>query len=129
MAVWKELKTERDYKKALRRIEDLLDAKRNDAEQNEFLLLSLLIAQYEEEVHPLPDASPAEVIRFVMKMRGMRQKDLVPVLGSKGQVSRILNGSRKLTTDKILALSTFLGIPADALLPEGRVAVVSAGMS
>jgi len=43
MATWKQLNFKKDYKAALERVDALLDIKRTDAQQNEFLLLSYLI--------------------------------------------------------------------------------------
>jgi len=117
MAAWKPIESEEDYRKALTRIDELIDVSRTDNVMNELMLISIFIERYEDKVYPIPEASPLEIIRFLMEMKGIRQKDLIPILGSKGQVSRILNGTRKLTVDKIVTLSAFLGIPATVLLP------------
>ncbi len=51
-----------------------------------------------------------------MAEQGLRQEDLVPMLGSKSRVSEVLSGKRPLTVQMIRALSSGLGIPADALI-------------
>ena len=56
--------------------------------------LTALVMQYEEKIHPAPDASPAGVLQFLMEERGLRQVDLVPILGSKSYVSQIVSGHR-----------------------------------
>jgi len=58
MATWKQLNFKKDYKAALERVDALLDIKRTDAQQNEFLLLSYLIEEYEELHFPMPDLLP-----------------------------------------------------------------------
>lgn len=121
MAVWNPFESEEEYQKALKRIDELIDAPRTDIVMNELMLISIFVERYEDKVYPIPKASPLEIISFMMEMKGLKQKDLIPVLGSKGQVSRILSGARRLTSDKIVTLSTFLGIPAGMLLPDGAL--------
>ena len=117
MATWHRLSTKSDYKRALARINELIDARRTEPVQNELMLLSFLVEEYEDNHHPMPDSPPHEVIRFMIAQKGLSQKDLMPILGSKGQVSKILKGSRNITLEKAAQLSGFLGIPLEALLP------------
>ena len=121
MAAWTKLKSKKEYKKAMDRVDDLIDARRSDAQQNELLLLSYLIEEYEEQHIPMMDASPREVIQFMMEMKGLKQKDLIPILGSKGFVSKILGGSAAIPLGSIDALSQLLGIPADAFIPKSSL--------
>ena len=123
MATWKKLKSEKTYKEALSRIDALLDVKRSEAMQNELMLLSYLVSEYESEYKAIPDASPLEVIRFMMEMKGIQQKDLVPLMGSKGFVSKILSGKAALQLDMVHKLSSFLGIPIEALIPKSDVQI------
>jgi HTH-type transcriptional regulator/antitoxin HigA len=120
MATWTQLKTKKDYKAALDRVNELIDARRSDAQQNEFLLLSYLIEEYENKHMPISDASPQEVIQFMMDMKGLKQKDLVPILGTKGYVSKILNGAAAIPIESIVTLSQLLGIPVEALIPKSK---------
>jgi len=39
-------------------------------------LLTLLIERYEEENYALPEASPADVLRFLLSQHGLKQRDL-----------------------------------------------------
>jgi len=52
-----------------------------------------------------PDVSPVDVIKELMEANGLRQKDLVPVLGSESAVSMMLSGKRGLSTEQIRKLS------------------------
>jgi len=121
MGAWTKLKTKKDYTAALSRVDVLIDSRRSDAQQNELLLLSYLIEEYEDQHMPMNDASPREVIQFMMEMKGLKQKDLIPILGTKGFVSKILNGSAAIPLGSIDALSQFLGIPADSLIPKSSL--------
>jgi HTH-type transcriptional regulator/antitoxin HigA len=75
------------------------------AEKNFAELLTLLIEAYEEEHYPVPSASPMEVLQELMSANGLRQKDLVPQLGSESIVSEILSGKRELNKNHIARLS------------------------
>ncbi len=118
MAKWSRLKTTQEYDTAVSRINALIDAERTDDIQNELLLISYLVEEYDEQFNALPEASPLDVVKFVMEMKDIRQKDLIPILGSKGNVSKILNGSAKIQLEVVDALSKFLGIPGDTLIPK-----------
>jgi len=61
--------------------------------------LTALVLQYEEEVQPGPLGSPAGVLKYLMEERGLRQIDLVPILGSKSYVSQMLSGHRPIGRD------------------------------
>lgn len=121
MTKWKSLASEADYNAAVDRVNDLMDVKRTDALHNELNLLSFLIEDYEGRFHSLPDASPLEVIRFAMEMKGIKQQDLIPVLGTKGNVSKILSGKASIQLNDIHPLSLLLGIPMDSLIPKEEI--------
>ena len=115
---WKVIKTEKDYQKAMKRLEVIFDARRNTKEGDELELLSLLIDLDEKTKTPIDLPDPIEAIKFRMEQMGYRQKDLAEVLGLKSRVSEILNGKRKLTLDMIRKLNEELGISADVLVRE-----------
>lgn len=117
MATWNKITTSEDYQIALQRVDELIDVDHTEATHNELMLLSLLIEGYEDVHYPIQGASPLRVLKFMMEMKGIKQQDLIPILGSKGNVSKILSGKAKLQLEDVHPLSTFLGIPVDALIP------------
>ncbi len=114
------LKNSKDHKDALRDLEELMiaDPAPGTDEDEKLQLLAFLIADYEKRTVNLPQASPAEVIRFVLEQRGLKQQDLIQYIGSKGRVSEILSGKRELTLKMIRALHGGLDIPFKALVQE-----------
>ena len=76
----------------------------SDEEKYSEVLITLIEA-YEGEHHPIPDASPLEVLRALMEAHHLRQKDLVPIFGSEGIVSEVLHKKRKLNKAHIEKLS------------------------
>ena len=75
------------------------------AEKNFAELLTLLIEAYEEEHYSVRSASPVEVLQELLSVNNLRQKDLVPQLGSESIVSEILSGKRELNKNHIERLS------------------------
>src|SRR5215467_4230470 len=86
---------------------DKLASKKNPTNEEEKYaqVLMTLIEAYEEEHHPIPDASPIEVLRTLMEANGLRQKDLVPIFGSESIVSEVLHKKRDLNKAHIEKLS------------------------
>lgn len=68
-------------------------------------LMSLLIERYEFERFPLPEAEPADVLRFLLEQNGLSQRDVAPELGSESTVSLVLSGKRQLNCGHIDRLS------------------------
>ena len=72
------IKTEKDYKLALKRLEEIFDAKKGTkhGDELELLSLSLLIDNFEKEKHAIELPDPIEAIKFRMEQLGYKQKDL-----------------------------------------------------
>ncbi len=73
-------------------------------------LLTLLIEDFEEKRYKLPRASPVEALAFLMEQRGLRQKDMVSIFGTRSTVSEVMNGKRELTKNQILGLCKFFHV-------------------
>jgi HTH-type transcriptional regulator / antitoxin HigA len=86
---------------------DKLTSKKNPTNEEEKYaqVLMTLIEAYEEEHHPIPDASPVEVLRALMEANDLRQKDLAPIFGSESILSEILHNKRALNKAHIEKLS------------------------
>ena len=112
------IRNEKDYQKALERLEVIFDAKLGTPEGDELEILSILIDRYENEHFPIEMPDPIEAIKFRMDQMGMKQKDLAAVVGFKSRVSEILNGKRKLTLNMIRQLNKTLRIPTEVLVQD-----------
>jgi HTH-type transcriptional regulator/antitoxin HigA len=110
------LKNERDYNTALKRADEIFDARPNTPKGEELSLLLLVIKDYEDKYHQVPVPDALNVIRMKMDELGMKNKDLEPLLGSKSYVSQILSGKKSLSAEVMRVLHRELGIPASILL-------------
>ena len=113
------IKNKKDYEAALRRIESLMDAKRNTRELDELEVLSVLVEKYEDEHFPISFPNPVETIKFRMEQMGLNQTDLADIVGSRSRASEILRGKRPLTIKMIRSLHNRLNIPAEVLINTG----------
>ena len=68
-------------------------------------LVGSYISEYEEANIPEPIGSPIEALEYLMEEHGLTRKDLTEI-GSRGVLSEIFNGKRKLNKRQIMALST-----------------------
>ena len=120
---WTVLKTESEYLKALNRLEKIFDSKPHEKTFKEAELLVMLIEKYETETEEeFPDPDPIEVLKFRMEQNNMKNKDLAEIVGGKSKASEILNKKRRLTLSMIRKIHNVMGIPAELLIREYRLA-------
>lgn len=114
------IKTPEEHEQAMARVMLLMDAdpQSNSQEADELDLLALLVENYEKEQFPIEAPGPLDAICFRMDQQGLKQKDLIPYIGSASKVSEVLNGTRNLSIKMIRKLTEGLGIPADILIRE-----------
>jgi len=112
------IRTEHDYKAALREVSRLidLDPEVESEEGGRLEILSTLIEAYEQKTFPIELPSPAEAIKFRMEQGGFTPKDLVPSIGKINRVYEVLNGTRRPTIDMIRNLYANFGIPVESLI-------------
>jgi HTH-type transcriptional regulator/antitoxin HigA len=114
----KPIKNERSYRRVLKEIDVLMDAKANTAAGDRLDVLVTLAEAWEEKHHPIEAPDPIEAIRFAMEQRGLSRRDLEPFIGSRARVAEVLNRRRSLTLPMIRKLHSGLGIPADVLIRD-----------
>jgi HTH-type transcriptional regulator / antitoxin HigA len=110
------IRSESDYEAALDRMDEVFDAAPGTEAADLRDVLSILIEKYEDDHFAIEMPNPIEAIRFRMDQMGLKQVDLIPLIGSRSKVSEILGGKRPLTLRMIRALHEHLGIPAELLV-------------
>ena len=104
-----QITSEKDYKRRVRVMDELLDRIGANETHRLMPLLDLVtkeVESYENKNHTLPDATPAAVLAYLMEEHNLRQSDLAEELGGQSIVSAILNGKRELNTRQVKALAT-----------------------
>ena len=116
------IKTEKQYKAACARIEELLKVVSNNTptDDNNFLeldLISDLVADYEEEHFPVKAPALVDVLKFRMYELGLTQTKLSELLNvSPSRVSEYLSGKCEPTLKVAREMSRKLNIDADIVL-------------
>lgn len=112
----KSIKTDADYRAALKEVESLMATEPNTPEGQKLDVLVTLIEAYERKHFPLDLPDPVEAIKFQMEQKGLTIKDLEPMIGKSNRVYEVLNRKRALTLRMIQKLHQELGIPAESLI-------------
>ncbi len=79
-------------------------------------MLTILIEDFEEKHYPLPPAPPHEALKALMEERGLRHRDIWPVLGNKGATSEILNNKRSVSKTQAKKLAAFFHVPVELFI-------------
>jgi HTH-type transcriptional regulator/antitoxin HigA len=70
----KPIRSEREYERALKKLEQLWGAKKGSVESNALDALATLIDSYEAEHHPVDPPDPIAAIKFRMEQQGLTGK-------------------------------------------------------
>ncbi len=114
----KVIRTEEQYEDALERIYALLQEspKTDTPEGDELDLLATLAEAYEAVQYPMSASDPVAYLKSKMKQHSLSQTDLIPYIGDKTQVSKVMNRKRELTLSMIKKISSGLNIPLVRLI-------------
>ncbi|MDL2230281.1 helix-turn-helix domain-containing protein [Alistipes sp. OttesenSCG-928-L06] len=110
------------YKAAMDRIEELLplvneDTAVEDKNSVELVLLSELVAEYEEYIYPIKTPSLIDILKLRMYEMGLTQKMLAEILGvSTSRVNEYLTGKSEPTLKVARDMNRKLSIDADIIL-------------
>ncbi len=114
----KKIKTQKEYREALERFEEIFQAKEGTNKGDEADVLSLLIKDYEDRHYVINAPSPIEAIKYRMEQQGLTTKDLAAILGHKSRVSDIFRKNRKLNLTMVRRLHSHLHIPLETLVKD-----------
>ncbi len=112
------IKSKKQYQEYLDWVDRQFDkkVKPGSPEGEKVQVALLLIKQYEDIHYPVPVPDPIDAIKLKMQDLGLKNKDLVGKIGSKGYVSALLNKRKPLTLELAKLFHRELNIPAEILL-------------
>ena len=112
------IKSKKQYQEYLDWVDKMFDkkVKPNTPEGEKLEIVLLLIKQYEDANYPIPVPDPIDAIKLKMQEMGLKNKDLVGKVGTKGYVSALLNKRKPLTLELAKLFHRELHIPAEVLL-------------
>lgn len=116
------IESEKQYKAAMARIEELLPLVTEDTPEDnihsvELVLLSNLVADYDNEHYPIGAPSLIDVLRLRMYEMNLTQKAMAELIGiSASRLNEILTGKREPTLQVARAICINLSIDANIVL-------------
>jgi HTH-type transcriptional regulator/antitoxin HigA len=112
------IENEKEYEGSLKKIENLMDQglHRRPEESVLLALLASLVQSYDEQRYAISNPSPVELMRYLMAKRGLKQADLVPVFGSSGYVSDVVNGRRGISKAHAKRLAEFFHVSVELFI-------------
>ena len=116
--ILKVIKTKKEYNQYLNWADALFNKKvKPDTPEGEKLQVALLlIKQYEDQQYPVPPPDVIEAIKLRMQEMGLKRKDLIDKIGSKGYISAVFNKRKPLTLEMAKLFHRELGVSAEVLL-------------
>jgi HTH-type transcriptional regulator / antitoxin HigA len=111
------IRTEEEHDRLANELLRLDERENPSVEERELAeLLTVLIDEYEERRYPIRRAEPRQTLRHLMEARGLTQKDLWKVFGSKGITSEVFHGKRAVSKAQAKRLATFFHVGADLFI-------------
>ncbi len=112
----KPIRNEKDYQKALEKIDILWGSPKNSVEGNELDLLITLVEFYELKNYPILPPNPKDATKFRMEQMGISKVEIEKYFNNKKELNDFLEGKIELTLDLAKVLYQNLKIPAEVLL-------------
>ena len=112
------IKNENHYEQVASFLDTLLEeAKHNNSEGLNSLInyVTSLIQEFDQANTQLQEATPAEVLNYLMNEHQLKQRDLSHII-PQSVLSQVLNGKRQLTTKHIKDLANYFKISTARLV-------------
>ena len=125
------IRSEQELDRATRVIDELIAHEQRSPGADDYLdVLSDLVEKYESEHHPIPDASPVEMLQFLIEDRKTNQRAVA--LGSGMHVStmsEILSGGRQMNLVHMRKLAAFFNVDIAVFLPVDKTVLSSSRLA
>lgn len=79
-------------------------------------LLSDLIEAYEDKHYPIPDLLPHQTLKCLMEDHEIKQSALLPIFGSSGIASEVVNGKRSISKAQAKKLAAFFNVSVELFI-------------
>lgn len=115
------IRSEREYRKACRQISELMaqGTTLSRAESEMIEVLSLLVGQFESSQFPLRDASPAEVLSFLIKSRDVTNATVARETGiARSLITDVLAGRRQISIANVGRLADYFDVSPDVFIAK-----------
>jgi HTH-type transcriptional regulator / antitoxin HigA len=119
--------SEDDNERALELVQKLMAIDNRTPEEDSLLeLLVQLIERFEDEHYSFEAfasqstlATPRSILLHLMEEHGLKQVDLVGIIGSRGVVSEVVNGKREISKAQASALAQLFHVDVGLFIASG----------
>ena len=109
--------TEADNERLIELLFDLDERDDLTSEEELFAeLLAIVVEDFEERHYAFPPVAPHDALKALMEDRGLRHKDVWPIVGNKGLTTEILNGRRKISSSLAKRLAVHFQVPVELFI-------------
>lgn len=121
LSCFKKPANKEEYLKLEKILDQLIDEVKSNEEHQLSLAMQIIgenLEQYDDENYPPIGANVSDIdmVKHLMAINHLHQKDLAGIFGSQANVSKFLNGERALGKNAISGLKQRFGISADFFL-------------
>jgi len=118
ISVFKKPSNISEYAKLEKLLDKLIDEVRDNEKHplvDAMQIIGENLEQYDNEHYPEigHNISEIDMVKYLMNLHNLHQKDLADIFAGQANVSKFLNGERSLSKNQILGLKKKFGISAD----------------
>jgi HTH-type transcriptional regulator/antitoxin HigA len=117
--VVKAIATEAEHDRMVEAVERLMDKGERHLSREESALLetiAILIQAYNDRHHALAPVPPRKMLAYLMESGGRTAANLLPIFGTRGRISEVLNGKRAISKEQAKQLAAYFHVSADLFL-------------
>jgi HTH-type transcriptional regulator/antitoxin HigA len=116
------IESEEERERAHEIVETLMAKKPRTREETELLrLVAQLIQDYETRGRTEPDSKPHEILQFLLEENGLKQRDLLDILGTRSVASEVVKGKRAITKEQATLLASRFRVSAELFIGSPAV--------
>jgi HTH-type transcriptional regulator/antitoxin HigA len=115
----KHIENEKEYRAALARIDELINAEEGTPEYNELILIGDLVLVYEEKYYPIAPPDPIELLKYKLDEGVITFGELKEVLPNRTSRSLIFSKARRMPLNAMYTMIRKGWVPAESFfLPD-----------
>jgi HTH-type transcriptional regulator/antitoxin HigA len=107
------IRSDADYRRAVTQLERLMEPHPGTARSQLIEVFATLIERYESRDYPTPDQDPADMLKTLLKTRGVSPAALAKATGIPAStISNVLARRRGISKANAVALGSYFGVSA-----------------
>lgn len=117
------IRTERDHRRALAQLEQIMDLRPSAAQSMLIELMSSLIEQFESREHPTPTVSPAQMLAHLLEAKAVSCAQVAKATGiPPATLSNVLADRRGVSKANAVKLAKYFRVSPTAFLSDASPA-------